>query len=48
MQQAVGQRRFPMVNMGDDAEISNVCCVHLSGEKTYAISRRRKGNKSEA
>ena len=29
VQQPVGKRRLPMINMGDDAEISNVRCVHL-------------------
>ena len=29
VQQPVRKRRLPMVNMGDDAEISNMCCVHL-------------------
>ena len=29
MQQSVRKRGLPMVNMGDDAKISNVCCVHL-------------------
>ncbi len=29
MQQPVGKRRLPMINMGDDAEISYVRCVHL-------------------
>ena len=29
MQQSVRKRRLPMVNMGDDAEISNVRRVHL-------------------
>jgi hypothetical protein len=29
MQQAVGERGFPVVNVGDDAEISYVCGVHL-------------------
>jgi len=28
VQQAVRKRRFPMVNMGDDAKISNVFGVH--------------------
>ena len=28
MQQAVGKRRLPMVNMGDDAEIADMRCVH--------------------
>src|SRR3954467_1547264 len=28
MQKAVGQRRFPMVDMGDDAEVSNMRYVH--------------------
>jgi hypothetical protein len=29
MQEPVRKRRFPMINMGDDAEISYVRCVHL-------------------
>jgi hypothetical protein len=29
MQQPVGQRRLAVVNMGNDAEISYVCRVHL-------------------
>jgi hypothetical protein len=29
MQQAVGKRRLAVVNVGDDAEISYVCGVHL-------------------
>ena len=29
MQKPVRKRRLPMVNMGDDAEISNMRCVHL-------------------
>jgi hypothetical protein len=29
LEQPVRKRGFPMVNMGDDAEISNVRCVHL-------------------
>ena len=29
MQKAVGKGRFAVVNVGNDAEISNVCCVHL-------------------
>jgi hypothetical protein len=29
MEQPVGKRRLPMINMGDDAEISYVRCVHL-------------------
>jgi hypothetical protein len=28
MQQAVRKRRLPMVNMGDDAEIADMRCVH--------------------
>jgi hypothetical protein len=28
VQQAVGQRRLAVVNMGNDAEISYVCGVH--------------------
>ena len=36
VQQPVGQRRLPMVDMGDDAEVSYVPCVHLfSDAKTY-------------
>ena len=30
MQQAVGKRRFSVVDVGDDAEISYVRCVHRS------------------
>jgi hypothetical protein len=29
IQQPVRQRRFAVVDMGNDAEISNVCRVHL-------------------
>jgi hypothetical protein len=29
LEQAVGERRLPMVNMGDDAEISDVGGVHV-------------------
>jgi hypothetical protein len=28
MQQAIRERRLPMINMGNDAEISYVRCVH--------------------
>jgi hypothetical protein len=30
MQEPVRKRRLPMVNMGDDAEIADMCCVHFS------------------
>src|SRR5947209_871287 len=29
VQQAIGKRRLPMIDMGDDAEIADVRCVHL-------------------
>jgi hypothetical protein len=29
MQEAVGKRRLAVVNVGNDAEISDVCGVHL-------------------
>jgi hypothetical protein len=29
MQQPVRKRRLPMIDMGDDAEISYMRCVHL-------------------
>jgi hypothetical protein len=41
MQKPVGQRRFPMVNMGDDAEISNMCCVHLIKSEQRRIRQIR-------
>jgi hypothetical protein len=34
MQQAVGKRSLPVVNVGNDAEISNVRCVHLFFSKS--------------
>ena len=30
MQQTVGKRRLPMIYMGDDAEIPDMRCIHLS------------------
>src|ERR1043165_1641283 len=30
VQQAVGKRRLPMINMGDDAEITDMSSVHLT------------------
>src|SRR5689334_16761153 len=48
MQQAVGKGRLPMINMGNDAEISNVRCVHRAvGKirvKVRKESRKRKWN----
>ena len=46
MQQPVRKRRLPMINMGDDAEISYVCCVHLESlfKQDKGGARRRKGN----
>ena len=43
MQEPVRKRRLPMVNMGNDAEIAYVCCVHLknsSGGTAQASPRR--------
>jgi hypothetical protein len=42
MQQPVGKRRLPMVNMGDDAEIANMRCVHLQNSSGGTACRRPK------
>jgi hypothetical protein len=36
VQKAVGKRRLPMVDMGDDAEITNMSCVHLKNTSDRA------------
>jgi hypothetical protein len=28
VQQAIGKRRLPMIDMGDDAEIPDMRCIH--------------------
>jgi hypothetical protein len=46
MQQAVGKRRLPMVNVGDDAEISYMRCVHcLKSERGRITGKRVKKRK---
>src|ERR1043166_3601730 len=40
MQKPVGKRRFPMVNMGNDAEISYVRCVHLQSVECHVSVER--------
>jgi hypothetical protein len=38
VKQTVRKRGFPVVNMGDDAEISNVRYVHLSNKLPQAAA----------
>src|SRR5450759_3519793 len=46
MQQAVGKRRLPMINMGNDAEIANMRCVHcLKSERSRITGKRVKKRK---
>ena len=40
VQQAVRKRRLPMINMGNDAEISDMRCVH----REAGVPRQARGN----
>jgi hypothetical protein len=49
VQQAIGQRRLAVVNVGNDAEISNVCGVHFFSrlERDSITANRFKKRKIE-
>ena len=40
LQDPIGQRRLPMVDVGDDREVADVCLVHVRSAPAEAVSQR--------
>jgi hypothetical protein len=47
VEEAVGKSRLPMINMGDDAEISYMCGVHCASRAPNNIRMNPPGEKGK-